>query len=87
MAYDDLGELQKSIDAYMASLEIKREYGDTRSLANTLGNLGIKYKNLGMLNKAEGYLREQLEISETIDDHRGMSNALGNLGNVFRLKG
>ncbi|MDA0867528.1 MAG: tetratricopeptide repeat protein, partial [Cyanobacteria bacterium] len=78
-AYKSLGQYQQAIDLHQQSLEIKREIGDQKGIANSLGNLGNAYYSLGQYQQAIDLHQQSLAIKREIGDQQGIAASLGNL--------
>jgi tetratricopeptide (TPR) repeat protein len=83
LAYADLGETRRAIEAHEQHLAIAREIGDRRGEGNALGNLGNAYAALGETRRAIEAYEQRLAIAREIGDRRGEGNALGNLGLAY----
>ncbi len=83
VAYDSLGEYQRTIDYYQQSLTIKREIGDRNGEANSLIGLGNAYDSLGQYPRAIDYQEQSLTIKREIGDRNGEANSLIGLGNAY----
>ena len=73
-----LGQYQLAVDFHQKSLEIKRDIGDRRGEAASLGNLGIAYDSLGQYQRAIHFYQQQLDITCAIGDRRGAAHAYFN---------
>ena len=69
--YDQLGELQKSIDLHETSLRLSREVGNREYENSALNNIGLGYKNFGDCEKAIFYLNQAFAIQRETGDKRG----------------
>jgi tetratricopeptide (TPR) repeat protein len=87
MIYDQLGEMQKSIDAHELGLRLAREAGNREHEGSALNNVGNSYKTLGDYEKAIFYLTQSLEIQRETNDKRGEAIILNNLGGCYLLLG
>ena len=50
--FEEKGKFLEALDYYNQSRTIKKEFGSQRSIAGTLGNIGIIYLDLGDYNNA-----------------------------------
>lgn len=92
--YNSLGNLyrlqlniDKAIEYFNKSIDIKRRLGDKRTLANTLNNLSSIYLyDLGDKERERGIrlLEESIKIKEKIEDKAGLCSAYTNYG-IFLL--
>jgi tetratricopeptide (TPR) repeat protein len=83
----ELGEYIQARELYLKSLDIKREIGDRKGIANSLGNLGNIALALGQHDEATKYHQEALILCEEIGFGWGMVSALVGLGNDSRELG
>lgn len=81
--YEQLGELQKSLDAHETGLRLAREVGSRQWESGTLNNLGLGYKSLGDCEKAVFYLNQSFLIDRELGDKRGEAFTLNNLGGCY----
>jgi CHAT domain-containing protein/Tfp pilus assembly protein PilF len=87
VAYESLGQYERSINYYEQALSIAQEIGDRNMEGSTLGNLGITYDSLGQYATAIDYYEQVLAIAQKIGDRQGEGNHLGNLGLVYSSLG
>lgn len=83
--YEQLGELQKSIDAHETGLRLAREVGNRQWEGGALNNLGLGYKALGDCEKAVSYLNQSLQIDRELRDQRGEGFTSNNLGGCYLM--
>jgi tetratricopeptide (TPR) repeat protein len=69
------------------SLAIRREIGNRRGIAGSLGSLGVVARIQGDYASARAYQEESLAIRRELGDRQGVSSALNNLGNALRNLG
>lgn len=55
--------MDKAIQYYNQSIKIKKELGDERGLANTLGNMAVVYKERGQFEECLSYYKQGLDIA------------------------
>ncbi|MFN8154694.1 MAG: adenylate/guanylate cyclase domain-containing protein [Bacteroidia bacterium] len=72
---------------YEKALNLRRESGDEKGIAETMNNLGHLYHTQGNIPLAIDYYRKSLAIQERIHDLEGMSTSLLNLGVIFNDQG
>ena len=65
-----------------ASLVIRRQLGDRRSVAVSLNNLGLVALDQGDLDSARSLHEESLAIARELGNRNGVARSLGNLGMV-----
>ncbi len=85
--YEAIGELNKSQQNILKSLEVAERLGLQKEIADAYGNLGLIYRVRGDLDKAEDMLNKSLEIEKKLGRLEGMANDYGNLGLIYRTKG
>ena len=77
------GDVETCVKAYQEALELQRELGDEREVANALYNLGLTDALFVMdPGKGEPLMREALEIYERIGDLKGIADVHWGLGNL-----
>ena len=72
---------------YVRSLEIGKELGDKRILANSLNNLGTIARSQSNYESAREYHEQTLEIAKELGDKRILANSLNNIGTVAGTQG
>ena len=72
---------------YAGSMELSKERGDQRGLANSYCSIGLVHKARGDLVQAELMLRRSLAIDEKLGRLHGMANQYCNLGLISRRLG
>jgi tetratricopeptide (TPR) repeat protein len=87
VAWLELGELERSIEATNAALDIFQKIGDQKNEGNSLGNLGLAYNAKGEANHALEYFQQHLLIAQKFGDRFGEGNALGNIGMITKNLG
>jgi CHAT domain-containing protein/Tfp pilus assembly protein PilF len=85
--YNQLGEIQKSLDFYLRGLQLAREAGHSEYEGSALNNLGNSYKTLGDYEQSIFYLNQSLAIARQVGDKEGESNSLNFLGDTYLLLG
>ncbi len=81
----NIPELQKALNYYTRSLDIRKDINDQGGVASSLNNLGIFYKNCGDYNKAVDFYKQALEINEKIDNQGEVVVNLHAIGEVYLL--
>jgi non-specific serine/threonine protein kinase len=76
------GDYLNAKTLFEESLCLRRELGDRRGIAVTLGNLGLVAREQGDASSARLLHEQGLAIFREIGNRRGVAVALGNLGNV-----
>ncbi len=87
LIYEQLGEMQKSLEFYLQGLELSRQIGNHEYTGASLNNLGNGYKILGDYEQAVFYLNQALTIDREIGDKQGEAIVLNNLGGCYLLFG
>ncbi|MCH8121110.1 MAG: tetratricopeptide repeat protein, partial [Planctomycetes bacterium] len=85
--YKAIGELDKSQQNILKSLEIAERLGLQKTVADAYGNLGLIYRTKGDLDKAEDMHNKSLEIEKKLGRLEGMASQYGNLGIVYCERG
>ena len=85
--YKAIGDLDKSQQNILKSLEIDQKLGRLEGMASDYGNLGLIYRTKGDLDQAEEMHKKSLEIAEKLDNKMIMASAYGNLGLIYQTKG
>lgn len=80
------GEINKSFDYQEKSLQIRRDIGDKRGLAESYANIGSSYSFIGDTVKALDYNLKGVNIAEEIGDEKIAANGLNNIGDIFASK-
>ncbi len=75
---------QEAVSYYTKSLAIRREIGDRRGVANTLGNIGLSQREQGNFVEAIQNFTESLKIHEELKNLKGQANALNNIGITYQ---
>lgn len=72
ITYANSGSLEKGLEYYLQSYEIKKKnnFSDKVALMINLGNIGRTYKNLKEYEKAKQFLEERLQISLNYKNNR-----------------
>lgn len=87
LAYLELDEPRRAIEAHEQCLAIARELGDERREHDALGNLGIAYNKLGEFGQAINFYEQVLAIDRKNNDRRSAGVALCNMGGVYYAMG
>jgi predicted ATPase/Tfp pilus assembly protein PilF len=81
------GDYATARTLYEESLAIRREVGDQRGIAGSLGNMGIVAREQGDYATARALHEESLMIMRDFGDPHGIARSLNNLGLVSREQG
>lgn len=87
MAYYQQGELDKAVNLWYKSLEIKEELSDLKGQANVLNNIGNIEIDLGELDKSKATFKKILAIQTSILDSSGIARTYNTLGYIERING
>jgi len=82
VAYNNLGDSQKSIDYFLRALKIMEQINDKNGIANSYVNIGQANFYLDNLNKSLEYFQKALKLREEIGDKKNISQSLILIGNV-----
>lgn len=83
VAYNNLGDSQKSMDYFLKALNIMEEINDKNGIANSYLNIGQANFYLDNFNKALEYFQKNLNLRYQIGDKKYISQALNTIGNVM----
>ncbi len=79
--------LDKAIQYYNQSLEIKRKQKDQRGLANTLGNIAVVYKERGLFDRSLEYYSEGLKIAQETNYFDWLKEGYSGMYELYDAKG
>jgi len=82
VAYNNLGDSQKSIDYFLRALEIMEQINDKTGIANSYVNIGQANFYLENFNKSLEYFQKALKLREEIGEKIDISQSLVLIGNV-----
>ncbi len=82
-----LAQWERATVYFKRSLKKSEWVGDTHSMAQIYGNLGIIYESKGEWEQAIRYFKKDLKIAEQMGDVHGVATTSINLGAVYRQKG
>lgn len=83
LAYNYVGDNQKSIDFYLKELQKAQENNDQRRERNVLMNIGTAFQNQHMKKEAIDYYHKALQIAIKNDEVYGIAVCYGNLGTAY----
>ena len=83
VAYNNLGDSQKSMDYFLRALNIMEEIDDKNGIANSYLNIGQANFYLDNFDKALEYFQKNLNLRYQIGDKKYISQALSTIGNVM----
>ncbi len=87
LIYDQLGELQNSLDVYLKSLEIWLEVKNRQYEGSAVNNIGIIYSDLGENEKAISYYEQAIKIQRETGDILSVGIFLNNMAYSFMMLG
>ena len=82
-SYNNIGDLQKSIECSEMSLNIYRDIGETKASYSPLSNLGAAYAYLGDARRAIEYFDQALSIVRDEGGNRNEGSLLCNIGVTY----
>jgi len=82
IAYNNLGDSQKSIDCFLKALQIMEQLDDKSGIAISYRNLGQANFYLDNFDKALEYFQRALRLQEEIGNEQDISQVLILVGNV-----
>ena len=83
LIYQQLGELQNSLDFYLRGLELTRETGNRQYEASAINNVGYIQNIAGDYEKAIFYYNQSLELEREVGNVRGEAISLNNVGTAY----
>ncbi|MCH8034359.1 MAG: tetratricopeptide repeat protein [Bacteroidetes bacterium] len=83
----DMAEFYRKKGEPRRNLEIRKELGKTRGVANCLNSVGAVYKELGAYVKAIDYYEQSLKLKKDLEDRQGIAISLNNIGELYSLLG
>ncbi len=86
-SYLSLGKNKKALISFNKSINLCKEIGNKKEIADTFNSIGNYYLRLGKNDKAEEYYNESLKIRKELKDRKGIADNLNNLGIIFDNKG
>jgi len=82
VAYNNLGNSQKSIDYFLRALKVMEQINDKNGIANSYVNIGQANFYLENFNKSLEYFQKALKLREEIGEKNDISQSLILIGNV-----
>jgi len=79
-----IGESKKAYEYGKQALELAKQSGYKRGMANSYNNIGLIYAAQSDYTKAMEYYLKSLEIMESLGDKRGMAVSYNNIGVIYR---
>ena len=87
VVYEQLGEMQNSLDFYLAGLKLAKEIGNKQYEGTALNNVAGSYSSLGEYETAIFYYNQAIALQREVGNRRGESVNLNNLGIAYMLLG
>jgi CHAT domain-containing protein/Tfp pilus assembly protein PilF len=87
LVYEQLGELQNSLDFYLRGLALTREIGNRQYEASALNNIGYSLTVTGDYEKAIFYYNQSIELESEVGNRRGIAITLNNIGSAYMFLG
>ncbi len=84
-AYQNIGNLTKSLEYYLKSINIGEKYLDEGATAGTAMNIGTIYAEQKMYPQALKYFRLSASVYSKIENSWGYGNDLNNIGQTYGL--
>lgn len=81
--YSDKGFIEKSIQAFNKSVEIRTSINDEHGLAACYSFLGLSQSHLGNYALGIDYIQKSIQIREKIKDKRGLANSYLSLYKIY----
>ena len=81
------GQFREAKAAWEEALNLYRQIGDQKGMAQSLSNLGAAYSALGEYVQAIDYHQQSLVIRRQIGDQKDVAYSISNLGAVYRYQG
>jgi tetratricopeptide (TPR) repeat protein len=81
------GEIEKSIENFIKSLEVSKKTENVFATADGLNNIGVIYYNQGEIEKALLYFHQSLKIREEIGNKKGIANSINSIGAIYKNQG
>lgn len=81
--YNDLGDLEHSVDYYLQEMKLNEELELYSSVANSCNGIGILYKQMGDHNQALNFYNKGLSILRDYPDKEIEALLDGNKANIF----
>ncbi len=85
--YFQKGNYTKSLNHYLKSLDINKNFGDRQYIAKNLNNIGEIYRFKGDLNNALQYYQSSFEQFQHLGNKQDLAHSYHNHGLIFQAKG
>ncbi len=87
LLYDQLGEVQRSLDFYNQGLELARETKNRQYEGSAINNLAVGYLTLAEYETSASYLSQALALQTEAGNRRGQGVVYNNLGTAYLMLG
>ncbi|HMT09087.1 MAG TPA: CHAT domain-containing protein [Pyrinomonadaceae bacterium] len=87
LLYEQLGEVQRSIDFYTRGLEMARVVGNKQYEGSSINNLAVAYLTLAEYETSVSYLSQAMELQTAAGNRRGQGVVYNNLGTAHLMLG
>lgn len=87
LLYEQLGEIQRSLDFYLSGLALAREVGSRQYQGSAINNLAVGYLTLGEYETSVSYLTQALTLQTESGNRRGQGVVFNNLGTAYLMLG
>ena len=87
LLYEQLGEVQQSLDFYSRGLALAREVGNKQYEGSSINNLAVAYLGLGEYETSVSYLTQALALQTAAGNRRGQGVVFNNLGTAYLFLG
>ncbi len=81
--YEGDGAYSEALKFHLKAIEIKKVYGDEKTLSHSYNRLGLVYFREGNITKAFENLKIALSLRIKINDKEGISSVYFNYGNIY----
>jgi two-component system, NarL family, sensor kinase len=81
------GQPDSAMRYFLNGLQLQKETGEQKEIANSLNNIAAIYYKLGEPGKALDYFQLGLEIQEKTGVKEGIAYSLNNIGAIYDLQG
>jgi len=87
LLYEQLGEVQRSLDFYSRGLELARAVGNKQYEGSAINNLAVAYLALAEYETSVSYLSQAMELQTAAGNRRGQGVVYNNLGTAHLMLG
>jgi len=83
ISYENVGEYEKSLDAYKHALKIREAKGHIPRITTTMTSIGLLYDAMSDYDTAIAIHKKSIELSRGVGDEKGIATALNNLATTY----